>query len=410
MIKAAVSRQREFLADASAVQFTRNPQGIADALRTIGGLTIGSRMLAHNAVEFSHAFFADGVPRFMQAMFATHPPLAERIRRVDPRWDGSFIKPAKTDSASATKRETDSVVSAMAQEQINTEPANLEQALQQAGSPTPGSVLQAQQLLAKIPDALRLEAAEPFGARAVIYALLLDKTFEIRVKQLELLQRKAEREVFQVLNRFMEELDKLEEHARLALVDLSMPALKQLSNQQYQVFRDNISALAEADGKLDLLEWSLGKILFNHLDRHFYNQPQVKRNIHSIRRIQLEVELLISLLAISGHSDKSEADKAYQSSMNELGLPTGPMIESKRITGARLNQALLKAQQLTMPNQQTLLHACIHCVEYDQEVTAKEVEIVRAFSAAMDCPIPLFARANQTGKHNSKQAPPRSPD
>src|SRR5262249_1569027 len=91
LIKAAVSRQREYLADASAVQFTRNPDGIAGALKKIGALAEGSRVVAPEAQEASHLFFSDAVAHFVE-FFATHPPLADRIRRIDPSFDGDFSR------------------------------------------------------------------------------------------------------------------------------------------------------------------------------------------------------------------------------------------------------------------------------------------------------------------------------
>ncbi|WP_241109562.1 M48 family metalloprotease [Pseudomonas sp. MPFS] len=90
LIKAAIGRQREFLADASAVQFTRNPQGLSGALKKIGGCTAGSRLKAFNAAQYSHMYFHQGVQSRLDRLFATHPPLAERIRRLDPQWDGRF--------------------------------------------------------------------------------------------------------------------------------------------------------------------------------------------------------------------------------------------------------------------------------------------------------------------------------
>ncbi|HAS8133966.1 TPA: Zn-dependent protease, partial [Vibrio vulnificus] len=90
MIKAAISRQREFLADASAVQFTRNDQGIAGALKKIGSYSYGSTLDARATSEFSHMMFGQAQLSGLSRFFATHPPLEERIRRIEPQWDGRF--------------------------------------------------------------------------------------------------------------------------------------------------------------------------------------------------------------------------------------------------------------------------------------------------------------------------------
>jgi Zn-dependent protease with chaperone function len=90
LIKSAVSRQREYLADAAAVQFTRNPAGLAGALKKIGGFAQGSVMQAARAEEASHFFFANGTAGLWSGLLATHPPLEKRIRRLDPTFDGKY--------------------------------------------------------------------------------------------------------------------------------------------------------------------------------------------------------------------------------------------------------------------------------------------------------------------------------
>src|SRR5471032_3060906 len=91
LIQAAVSRQREFLADASSVQFTRNPNGITGALKKIGGLGENGSRLAHaHSEEVSHMFFSNGISEAFIGLLETHPPLPGRIRVFDPNFDGKF--------------------------------------------------------------------------------------------------------------------------------------------------------------------------------------------------------------------------------------------------------------------------------------------------------------------------------
>src|ERR1039457_750285 len=93
LIQASVSRQREFLADASAVQFTRNPDGVTGALKKIGGYAIGSELDTHRAAEIGHFFFAQAFASDFGGLWATHPPLGSRISAIDPNFDGKFIEP-----------------------------------------------------------------------------------------------------------------------------------------------------------------------------------------------------------------------------------------------------------------------------------------------------------------------------
>ncbi|MHC4846405.1 MAG: M48 family metallopeptidase, partial [Planctomycetota bacterium] len=187
MIKAAVSRQREFLADASSVQYTRNPDGIAGALKTIGGWFHGSKMTNRNAAEASHMYFADGLKPKLASLTATHPPLPERIRRVDPSWDGEFpvvdgdsVLTQQTGDVeriekTAAERARESMAGAASGRQMVEAVAVLQAALALAGQPRPEHVAYAQELVAGLPEAVRDAVREPFGARAVVYALLLDR-------------------------------------------------------------------------------------------------------------------------------------------------------------------------------------------------------------------------------------------
>ena len=101
LIKAAISRQREYLADASAIQFTRNPLGIGGALKRIGGLISGSRLEHPNASIASHMYFAQGVFEGFTGLMATHPPLPKRIAAIDPNWDGQYFLTAAEHSPRA---------------------------------------------------------------------------------------------------------------------------------------------------------------------------------------------------------------------------------------------------------------------------------------------------------------------
>ncbi|MEE8481802.1 MAG: M48 family metallopeptidase, partial [Acidiferrobacterales bacterium] len=183
LIKAAVSRQREYLADASAVQFTRNPDGIAGALKRIGGLEFGSKVEAPGAPEVSHAFFAQGISGFMQAMSATHPPLAKRILRIDPQWDGKFDSSDKADSPAevstpAKKDAADKMAAVITGAAVLT-------AIDQVGNPKQETINYVRSLLAELSAVIKDAAHEPYGARAVIYSLLLDAEKDVRAKQLK---------------------------------------------------------------------------------------------------------------------------------------------------------------------------------------------------------------------------------
>ncbi len=397
MIKAAVSRQREYLADASAVQFTRNPKGLAGALKRIGGLDTGSRMQASAAVEISHAFFAQGVSSFVESLFATHPPLIKRIKRIDPYWNGHFITKDRIDTEMANESYK-GAVSSFATDSSSA-PTSTTQELNQAvlatGELTQQSIELARTLLSDISANIRQTAEEPFGARAVIYALLLDKAYPVRVKQLEQLQYHAEREVYLLTQKIMSEMDALDIRLRLPLIDITIPVLKQLSNHQYQAFRDNVSSLMDADGKINLMEWSLQKILFNHLDQNFHNQPKLIARSAGLSQLKVEVSIALSLLAIAGHSKIEQARAAFKTAVTHLKLEHIDFIEKKKLKLSVIDNALQKLQHMSLMNKMALLESCILCIEHDQVSSSREVEILRAFSSAIDCPIPVVVNSNR---------------
>lgn len=162
MIKAAISRQREFLADASAVQFTRNDQGIAGALKKIGGYSYGSTLNARSTSEFSHMMFGQAQLSGLSGFFATHPPLEERIRRIEPQWDGSF-KRASSQQAPASDSQMSSGFSSQQHSQYVEEVPSSDQ-LSEIG----------QQLIGQLPQPLIDIAREPYSARFIAFALIHD--------------------------------------------------------------------------------------------------------------------------------------------------------------------------------------------------------------------------------------------
>ncbi len=395
LIKASVSRQREYLADATAVQFTRNPNGIAGALKRIGGLQYGSKVKNPGAPELSHAFFAQGVSGFMQALSATHPPLAERIRRIDPQWDGKFDysdvddrppdkeQPGKTETM--TREQHGGKVAAVA---VGAAVADVMNAIDQIGNLQQETINYARALISELPATVKEAAREPYGARAVMYCLALNKGQEVRDKQLRQLQDHADPDVYSSTLRLMPEMDRLETRYRLPLIDIAMPALKQLSVGQYESFRLNLLALIEMDSEIDLLEWSLQQILFGHLDGQFFKLPHMKARYSHPAQVKKEIALLLSVMAYAGQQNQSEVEKAFYSAVRALELSGLALLEKNEISLSRLDLAVGKLTRLKPLVKLRLLKACVASIVHDQRVSPVEVELLRAFSDVLDCPMP----------------------
>ena len=395
LIKASVSRQREYLADASAVQFTRNPNGIAGALKRIGGLEYGSKVDNPGAPEVSHAFFAQGISGFMQALAATHPPLAKRILRIDPHWNGKFDysdkidRPRDEDEAAKTQTATRArITNKIAAVAVGAAVADVMKAIDQIGNPKQETINYARSLISELPIAIKEAAREPYGARAVIYSLILDKGQEVRAKQLKQLHDHADPDVYGLTCALMPEMSGLDFKYRLPLIDITIPALKQLSISQYKAFRLNLIALIEMDSKVDLLEWSLQKILFNHLDGQFFKLPHTQARYSRPAQVKKEIELILSVMAYAGQQNQSDAEKAFDSAAQALELSELALRARSEIRLSGVDAALEKLAGLKPLAKLRLLKACVASIMHDQRVSPVEVELLRAFSDVLDCPMP----------------------
>lgn len=391
LIKAAVSRQREYLADASAVQFTRNPEGLAGALKRIGGLESGSKVENPGAAEVSHAFFAQAISGFTQWLSATHPPVGERILRIDPHWDGKFDlsdeKQAGEPEAMARQEAAGKAAAVVAGAAV----ADVMAAIDQMGNPQPEAVDHARSLLSGLPAAVKEAAREPYGARAVIYALALDKGQDVRARQLKRLHDHADPDVYALALKLLPQTDELDVKYRLPVIDIAIPALKQLSLGQYKSFRANLTALIEMDSRVDLLEWSLQKIFFNHLDAEFFKPAPVKARYSHPAQVKKEIELVLSLMAHAGGRNQSDAEGAFAAGTQALESSGLVLLPKKQITISDLNSSLGKLEQLRPLAKSRLLKACAASVAHDQKASTAELELLRAFADVLDCPMPPLA-------------------
>lgn len=395
LIKAAVSRQREYLADASAVQFTRNPDGIAGALKRIGGLEAGSIVRNPGAPEVSHAFFAQGVTGFMQWLSSTHPPLASRILRIDPQWDGKFgaseplasVESQPPVDGTSAMRDPDRVRN-MATVAAGAAVAEAVAAMDQIGQPTQESVLLARSLLSEMPAAILDAAHEPYGARAVIYCLLLDKGAGLREQQLALLQSRADKDVYALTTSLLPQMDALDRRFRLPIIDIAIPALKQLSHSQYPLFLETMALLINIDSKVDLFEWSLQKILTRHLDGHFQKPLRAGARYVGPGQLTPELGFVLSVMAHAGAADQSGAQRAFDASAAVLDSTGMVLLAKDQIRIADLDQVFGKLDLLAPAAKSRLLTACVVSIWHDQRATPAEVELLRAFASVLDCPMP----------------------
>lgn len=391
-IKATVSRQREYLADASAVQFTRNRDGIAGALKKIGGSAGGSLLDSPSAQQYSHAYFSAGVDGFLESLFATHPPLEQRIRRIEPRWDGRFVMPqppARVDEAdAATAKRASDARRAVVATAVLAGVLTPDKAVATIGTLDQQNVDRARDILAAIPEPLRQAAAEPFGARAVIYGMLLDAAPDIRARQQAVLTAQADTAVTQLTAQFDAHLPALEEAARLPLAGLAMPSLRTLSPEQYQGFRTVVAALIEADSKVSMNEWMLQHFLMRQLDLHFGLRPQPRAALGLLGDVNQEAALVISLVAHAEHSDAAEAEQAFRVGVAAVGATALNFVPRPQVNLKALDEAMDKLAELKLLLKPRILKACAAAIMHDGSATVRGQELLRTIASSLDSPMP----------------------
>jgi Zn-dependent protease with chaperone function len=405
LIKSAVSRQREFLADAAAVQFTRNPDGIGGALKKIGGLEYGSRLQAGRAEEASHMFFGNGLGQPWFGLMATHPPLEERIRAIDPHFDGKFTPvtlpgecelegepvPILPRRARGPMRAPDlgDLLGPAASGAAMPPPVLLAtEVTARTGAVNAGHLRSAEKLLAALPEPLFLAAHEPMEAIALVYALGLSGNEKVRGEQLALLPEAIRTEV----GRLCPHLDGIDPRAKLPLVELAFPALRRLSPAQFTEFSRTLRGLIEVDREIDLFEFALQRMVVRHLEPQFQAKRKSVTQFYSLKPLLPQCAVLVSALANVGHDTPAEIERAFRAGIQPLGrdaagLTLLPLSECNLL---QIDAALTRLAQATPPIKKIALEACAQAVAADGKIQMPEGELLRAIADSLDCPMPPF--------------------
>ncbi|KJK01874.1 peptidase M48 Ste24p [Pseudomonas sp. 21] len=374
LIKASVSRQREYLADASAVQFTRDPSTIAGALKKIGGNPLGALLSAPRAAEFSHMYFGDGVG---SSWFDTHPPLKDRIRRVDPGWDGRYPKfEPRLDVALMDKDAWTAAVTGQPYQ-----PSAVEVAVAAVGAPTVAHLQEARSTLQRLDERLQRAAHDSEGAQALVYGLLLDSEPDLRTRQLEAIKQRLNLSLALQLDLLEESLLQLDPGQRLPLLDLAMPALKQLDAKAFLALRENMALLIKLDGKVKLLEWTLLRIIERNL-----RPGSGKIGNVALADLSEACATLLAFLARVGETSDLQTEQAFADAWG--GLPFAPRPLPTAASLRDLETALKQLEQLRPLQKPQLLKALARCIEHDGHITAGEAELIRAVADILDCPMP----------------------
>lgn len=391
IIKAGVSRQREYLADASAVQFTRQTGGIANALKKIGGYSEASYLKAADPEEVSHMLFGSGARFF--GLFATHPPLADRIRALDPSFRESDYPVVKPRSLSDTMAEDG--ISAMAPGAPGAVPAadamDLPQSLvDAAGHPNSQHVAYAQQLRQSIPDSLYDAAHSVELALLLAVALIIDRSGESSERQLALAEEQLGAERARVVRRLYDELSETSPEYRLPLLEIAFPALKLRPEAQLEYLVKLASRMIDVDGEVDLYEYCFYRVLRTNLGQAI--DPSGRSGARRMARRDLRQAAidLLAVLADYGHDDDARSELAFEAGKARFGKWAGDHTYSSRehYSLATLDRSLDVLAALNGKGRRAMLEAITTVAVHDGDVTIAEAELIRTICASLDVPLP----------------------
>jgi Zn-dependent protease with chaperone function len=408
LIQAAVSRQREFLADASSVQFTRNPNGITGALKKIGGLGENGSRLAHaHSEELSHMFFSNGISEAFIGLLETHPPLPDRIRVFDPNFDGKFPY-VRYDGLDQSPEEISKpkrpplpnlfgtvVGGAILASGDDEKPPVIKSrsVLPNIGNPTPLHLEYAVKLRDALPETVKVAAREPLDATALIYAILLSCDDNLRVQQLAEISKRISQPVVDKTAALFPDVSKIAAHVHLPIINLALGALKQLSAGDYQKFSQTMLWLIQSDGKVELFEFVLQKIVLRNLDSQFNGPHKSVVQFYSIKPLVPDCAVVLSALANVGSNAAAEIEKAFDEGAPYLRPPDGAdlnLLPKENCGVNQLDAALNRLAQAVPVIKKNLIEACVHVVGADGVIVESEAELLRAFSDTLDCPMPPF--------------------
>lgn len=400
LIKAAVSRQREVLADASAVQFTRNNAGLAGALKKIAGLPAGSQLADRaGAEEISHMLFGEGFA--YRRWFATHPPMLERIARLEPGFSAQQLKrlqqrwqhnpPDGLDedrvlglAGDAGAVSNGPVAAALLPQVVSAQVAN----------PGDDDYRQAHALHAQMPAALLAAARSREQAGALLLALLLDQEQTLRARQQAIVDGVFGPATAQAMLALWPACAGLHAGTRLPLAALAFPALRGNPRPQLQRLVQVIDALVQVDGGLSLFEYCLARLLRSQVIEALDPAAHVRFGRRRVGAVQQEFSLLLSVIAQAGHPGQPAlARQAYAAGLQRVVAGQQMVYQPPAQGVAGLEQVWPALDGLEPLAKQLVVESLVAAVAHDGRIRVAEAELLRTVCGVLHCPLPACLQA-----------------
>jgi len=398
LIQSAISRQREYLADASAVQFTRNPDGIAGALKRVAACQEKGVLFHPNAGEAAHMFFADGMARSFASLFGTHPPLQKRIREIQPNWDGQLDFP----EPSVSKEPVQESRGKSAEPSVDAGKRMIEgmTILAAAGTLNAATVAGARSLTASIPETLDEKTRDPDGARQVIVALVLADNALDDEAQFKMVEDAVTEDYNQMIHSLYDEVKALPRETRLTVLELAVSTLSQAEYAGREDFLSLLNHLIQVDERLSFYEYCIRRILRERLSR----KTQTAGDKASVKYLEMEpkvaraIGVVLSVVAreaAGSQNPEKMVNRAVQSHYLLNGKVTYlPPAESG--IGA-FDPALDTLRATAFAIRAQCLRAVVHCMQADGRLSPEEAEGLRMIGLSLAVPIPPLGALTAAG-------------
>ena len=388
-IQASVARRREYLADASAVQYTRQPEGIAGALKKIGASQHGSKMRA-DSEEVGHMMFGQAK---LSGMFATHPPLEKRIRAVDPDF-----RPEQFDEIRERMDRHDQARQAAAEQAaekkedsgVARSSLHPERLAENIGQPQLGQIFAAALLLQGLPEPLEQAAHSDEWAPELVCFLLLSRDAEVRARQLDIICEELGTESERAVKNLLQAGEGLDDRQRLPLLEIAFPALRRRPAEELEALPGILERLIAADGQMSVFEYALARLTELHLREALQPNRASGAGSKKLSAMPGAARDLLAVLARHGQQDSDPARAALAAGLAKLGIDAG----SEELPGSdwpkRLDTALTRLDRLKPGEKKRLVAALVATVTHAGRVAPAEAELVRVICASLHVPLPTL--------------------
>jgi Zn-dependent protease with chaperone function len=390
LIKSGVSRQREFLADASAVQFTRQSDGLAGALKKIGGYEEGSMIKSADPEEVSHMLFGTGSK--LSGMFATHPPLGDRIRALDPSFQESDyprvqLRDRNVASETGVDQRAAGIAAATSAMAAGVSPGSISESV---GQPSEEHVAFARRVRQSMPEKLYDAAHSSEMSYLLVIALILDSRTETLEHQITLLTGKLGEQRTRLIQEFYAELQKAGPEYRLPLLEIAFPALRQRPAPQLNFLLKLTAGVIEIDGEVELHEFCFYRVLATNLRQGMQPSKGRKHKRAGRKAVRDAAVHLLRIVARYGHANDADAATAFRAGLSQFGSWGDDYAYEKAVvpTTSDLEKSLDQLVALNAEGRQMLLDSVTTVVLHDEELTVPEAELVRTICASLEIPLP----------------------